>query len=199
MAQDWSRAILGVPGMNYSTLLNRSVDFDEFGAILKPSYPDEVDQQFGILLDQMLWDRGENDGYAAHLTSNPYPHTKAKQILMFEAFGDHQVTNIATEVMARTVHAKLRTPALAPGRSPDVEPFWNIAPLRRLPAKNGSYLVMWDFGTPTPPIGNVPNRAGEDPHGKGSSEPRVLAMTSEFLRSGRLIDVCAGGPCQTPP
>ena len=76
-----------------------------------PAYPDEVDHQFGILLDQMLWDRGENDGYAAHLTSNPYPHTKAKKILMFEAFGDHQVTNIATEVMARTVDVKLRRPA----------------------------------------------------------------------------------------
>ncbi len=185
--------------MNYSTLLNRSVDFDEFGAILQPSYPDEVDQQMGILLNQMLWDRGENDGYAEHLTSHPYEGTKAKQVLLFEAFGDHQVTNIATEVMARTIHAQLRVPALVPGRSPDVQPFWHIPPIRHLPAKGGSYLVMWDFGTPTPPIGNLPNRAGEDPHGKGSSEPRVLAMRAEFLRSGRLIDVCSGGPCQTLP
>jgi len=199
VAQDWSRAVLGVPAMNYSTLLNRSIDFDVYGSILNPAYPDEVDRQFGLLLVQMLWDRGENDGYAQHLTSNPYRGTKAKQVLMFEAYGDHQVTNIATEVMARTIHAQLRAPALAPGRSPDVEPFWHIPRIRRLPAKGGSYLVVWDFGTPTPPIGNVPNRAGEDPHGKGSREPRVLLMTSEFLRSGRLVDVCGGAPCQTLP
>ncbi|MDQ6698477.1 MAG: hypothetical protein M3Z46_13575 [Actinomycetota bacterium] len=199
VAQDWTRVLLGVPGMNYSTLLNRSVDFDEFGAILNPSYPDEVDRQMGILLDQMLWDRGENDGYAEHLTSHPYEGTEAKHVLLFEAYGDHQVTNIATEVMARTIHARLRVPALAPGRSPDVEPFWHIRPIPQLPAQGGSYLVMWDFGTPTPPIGNLPNRAGEDPHGKGSGEPRVLTMSAEFLRSGNLIDVCNGGPCQTPP
>jgi len=199
VAQDWSRVVLGVPAMNYSTLLNRSVDFDVYGSILNPAYTDEVDRQFGLLLVQMLWDRGENDGYAEHLTGNPYRGTKAKQVLMFEAYGDHQVTNIATEVMARTIHAELRAPALAPGRSPDVEPFWHIPRIRRLPATGGSYLVVWDFGTPTPPIGNLPNRAGEDPHGKGSGEPRVLVMTSEFLRSGRLVDVCGGGPCQTLP
>ena len=44
VAQDWQRAFLGVPGMNYSTLLNRSVDFDDFnpfftGAVPRPARP----------------------------------------------------------------------------------------------------------------------------------------------------------------
>jgi hypothetical protein len=29
-APDFNRAVLGVPGMNYSTLLRRSVDFDMY-------------------------------------------------------------------------------------------------------------------------------------------------------------------------
>ena len=33
-AQDWTRSVLGVPGMNYSLLLRRSVDFDTYAAIL---------------------------------------------------------------------------------------------------------------------------------------------------------------------
>jgi len=119
--------------------------------------------------------------------------------MLFEAFGDHQVANVATEVMARTIGAELRVPALADGRSLDVEPFWDIDPVRRLPASGGSYLVVWDFGTDPPPPENVPNRAGEDPHGMGRGLREVLTVATEFLEEGRLVDTCGGGPCQTLP
>lgn len=199
VAQDWERAYLGVPAMNYSTLLDRSVDFDVFATVFDPNYPDWVDRQLAILLAQMLWDRGENNGYAHHLTERPYRHTRAKQVLLFEAFGDHQGANVATEVMARTIDAELRSPALADGRSPDVEPFWDIDRTRRLPDRGDSYLVVWDFGTEAPPLGNVPNRAGEDPHGMGRGQLDVLTMTWAFLDEGTLVDTCGGGPCQTLP
>ncbi|HEY8524864.1 MAG TPA: hypothetical protein VIL48_07885 [Acidimicrobiales bacterium] len=198
VAQDWDRAFLGVPAMNYSTLLDRSVDFDVFATVFDPSYPDWVDRQQAILLAQMLWDRGENNGYAQHLTSHPYRGTRPKRVMLFEAFGDHQVANVATEVMARTIDAELRAPGLAEGRSPDVEPFWGIDTTQRVPDRHGSYLVVWDFGTPAPPVENVPNRAGEDPHGMGRDQPEVLEMTTAFLERGVLVDTCGGGPCQTP-
>lgn len=197
VAQDWERSFLGVPAMNYSLLLNRSIDFDVYATIYDPAYPDPADRQLGIQLIQMLWDRGENNGYAQHMTRDPYRGTRAKQIFLFEAFGDHQVANVATEVMARTIGARVRVPVLAPGRSPDVEPAWGIRPVRKLPDKGGSYLVIWDFGTPAPPTTNTPPRAGDDPHGAGSRSPEVIAMTNEFLRTGRLIDVCGGLPCRT--
>jgi hypothetical protein len=199
VAQDWKRSFLGVPAMNYSTLLDRSVDFDPFGVVFDPNYPDWVDRQLAILLAQMLWDRGENDGYAQHLTENPYRHTPKHRVMLFEAFGDHQVANVATEVMARTIGAELRAPGLAPGRSPDVQPFWGIDTTKRLPDSHGSYLVVWDFGTPAPPLGNLPNRAGADPHGQGRDQLEVLTLASTFLEQGELVDTCGGGPCQTEP
>jgi hypothetical protein len=199
VAQDWTRSFLGVPAMNYSTLLDRSVDFDPFSVVFDPNYPDWVDRQLAILLAQMLWDRGENDGYAQHLTANPYRRTPNHRVMLYEAFGDHQVANVATEVMARTIGAELRVPALAPGRSPDVEPFWGIDTAGRLPDNRGSYLVVWDFGTPAPPLGNVPNRAGTDPHGLGRDQSEVLTLATTFLEQGRLVDTCGGGPCQTLP
>lgn len=198
VAQDWRRSFLGVPAMNYSTLLDRSVDFDPFAALFDPSYPDWIDRQLAISLAQMLWDRGETNGYAQHLTRHPYRGTPPKRVMLFEAFGDHQVANVATEVMARTIGAELRVPALADGRSPDVEPFWDIPPVRRMPDRNGSYLVVWDFGTPAPPLGNEPNRAGEDPHGMGRDHPAVLELTRAFLEEGLLVDTCGGAPCTTP-
>ena len=39
VSTDWNRGVFGVPGVNYSTLLNRSVDFDTFQQILDPAYP----------------------------------------------------------------------------------------------------------------------------------------------------------------
>jgi hypothetical protein len=183
--------------MNYSTLLDRSVDFDPFGVLLDPNYPDWIDRQQVILLAQMLWDRGENDAYARHLTRDPYRHTPAKQVMLYEAFGDHQVANVATEVLARTIGARLRVPALAPGRSLDVQPFWDIPTVSRLPDSGRSYLVVWDFGTPAPPTTNEPNRAGEDPHGQGRDRPDVLTLATSFLDHGTLVDTCGGGPCRT--
>ena len=199
LSTEWDRAFLGVPAMNYSTLLDRSVDFDPFSLVYDPNYPDRVDRQVGILVAQMLWDRGENNGYAQHLTSNNYRGSGPKQVMLFEAFGDHQVANVATEVMARTIDARLRAPGLAEGRSPDVDPFWDIREQTTFPDQGRSYLVVWDFGTPAPPVENVPNRAGEDPHGKGRDQFEVLTTALTFLEQGTLVDMCSGGPCQTIP
>ena len=131
---------------------------------------------------------------------DPLPGTPPHEVLLIEAFGDHQVANIATETMARTIGAAVHSPALAPGRSPDVEPLWGIPPVPTDPY-GGSVLVVWDFGNPAPPVANVPPRPpefGEDPHGKGGDEPRVLRQASEFLRTdGAFVDTCGGGPCQS--
>jgi hypothetical protein len=147
----------------------------------------------------MLWDRAEGDGYAAHMTANPYPGTPGHQVLMIEAFGDHQVANVATEVEARSTGVRVYQPALAPGRSTDVTPMWAIPAVPSTPY-HGSVLVIWDYGTPAPPTADLPPSGpqyGNDPHGFGSRNPGVLAEASAFLRpSGTFIDVCAGQPCQ---
>ncbi len=194
VAQDWTRAVLGVPGMNYSLLLRRSVDFDTYAAILDPAYPDPVEQGLGISLIQMLWDRGENDGYAQHLTSDPYADTPEHQVLLNVAFGDHQVTMWSAEIMARTIGASIHQPALADGRHPDTVPYWGLDPIDIYPF-DGSALVVWDSGAAVPPTANRPPRDGYDPH----EDPRADAANRDqkfaFLWSGELVDVCDGGPC----
>lgn len=197
VATDWTRAVLAVGAANYSLLIPRSVDFDELEPILEAAYPDPLDRRLLFGLSQMLWDRGEANGYLQHITRDPYPGTPPHDVLYLEAFGDHQVANVATEIAARSIRARLRTPALRPGRSTSVEPFFEIEPVPSLPWP-GSALVVWDFGTPPPPDEPIPPRAGDDPHGKAADVPEVLVMVSEYLRSnGALIDVCGGAPCVT--
>ena len=103
MSTEWTRAVLGEAATNYSTLLTRSVDFDDFSPVAKASYTNFDDRPMLQNLMQMLWDRGESNGYAAHIANHPLPGTPKHTVLIFEAFGDHQVANVATEVMARTV------------------------------------------------------------------------------------------------
>ena len=206
LAPDFTRAVLGVPGMNYSTLLRRSVDFDTYahGDVggtggtpvgLYEAYPNELERPLILSLIQLLWDRGEANGYAHHMTTDPLPGTPAHTVLMHEAFADHQVANITTEVEARTIGASIRWPALAPGRHTDVNPYFGIPHIAAFPF-DGSALVVWDTGIPAPPTTNTPPRAGQDPHGAPRNSPLARTQKSEFLRTdGAVIDVCGDSPC----
>ncbi len=198
VGQDFTRSILGVPGMDYSVLLTRSVDFAPFLSLLNVTYPDKLDQAVGYAVMQMLWDRSEMDGYANHITSNPLPGTPVHQVILDEAFGDHQVANITTETEARTIGARVHRPALAGGRSPDTTPFWGIASLPPTPYA-GSALFMWDSGSPAPPTTNTPPSAGADPHGVPRAQPIVREQAAAFLLSGSVLDVCGTTPCTAVP
>jgi hypothetical protein len=199
ISKEWTRAVLGVPGMNYSELLPRSVDFDPFLPLVSASYPDERVHTLSVALVQMLWDRGDPNGYAEHMIHNPYPGTPNHQVLMIEAFGDHQVANISTETEARTIGAFLHQPAIAPGRSNDVTPMWGIPPVPSSPF-DGSVLQLWDFGTPAPPIESLPPefpQYGTDPHGAARDVPAVRDEVSRFLDvNGAFIDACGAQPCR---
>jgi len=194
---EWDRAVLGVPGVNYSLLLPRSSDWPQFQAEFERSYLDVNDRLMAIVLAQMLWDRGENAGYVQYLAGEPLPGTDSKEVLLVGAFGDHQVANVSTDLLARSIGARIHRPALAPGRATAVEPFWGIDSIDAWPYRGSAY-VMWDFGTPAPPSEPTPPFSpvhGKDPHGAGSSEPLVLVQALGFLLDGVLTDVCAGSPC----
>ncbi|GLY22070.1 hypothetical protein Misp04_18020 [Micromonospora sp. NBRC 101691] len=198
IAQDWTRSVLGVPAMNYSTLLQRSTAFAPFQAVLDGSYPDKADQQVILALLQMLWDRSEANGYAQHMTDRPLPGTPAHRVLMHVAFGDQQVSPAAAEVQARTVGARLHTPALADGWSPDVRPYWGISPIRRYPYA-GSAMVVWNSGRAyAPPPTNLAPAGpeyGDDSHEFPRAQAGAQRQKAVFLLTGKVIDVCAQGPC----
>jgi hypothetical protein len=196
LAPDFNRAVLGVPGMNYSTLLRRSADFDPmYSQFLYPNYPNELERPLILSLIQNLWDRGEANGYAEHMTIHPYPNTPAHTVLLHEAFGDHQVANVTTEVEARTIGAYLRTPTLDPGRHSDEVPYFDIPTIPSFPF-DGSAYVVWDSGSPTPPAQNTPPRAGADPHSHPRSDVKARLQKSEFLKvNGHVVDTCGAGPC----
>ena len=204
VAQDFTRGALGVVGMNYSTLLDRSTDFGQYEAVYNAAYPSEVEREITFGLIQMLWDRAEGDGYAAHITHDLLPRTPAHQVLMHAAFGDHQVANVSAEVEVRTIGAETNPGFLAPGRHWGVDPGWAIPRITSFPYA-GSAFVYWDSGTSRPPNGNVPavngpGVAGHDPHEDPRATYLARVQKSAFLQPGGVvIDVCNGAPCLGRP
>ena len=193
VSPDIHRGILGVTGMNYSTLLNRSVDWEgAYGEAYYATYQDPVERQLGMQLIQMLWDRGESNGYAHHTSNDPLPNTPKHEVMLQIAFSDHQVSNHAAEVNAATVKAPVME-GLAAGRHWALQPFKQ----RQSYPYKGSSLIYWDSGNATPPNGNVAPDEGGDPHGHPRSEPAAGWQEAHFLLTGWNLDVCNGGPYNT--
>ncbi|MEA2314363.1 MAG: hypothetical protein QOI03_1055 [Solirubrobacteraceae bacterium] len=209
ISPDFTRASLGVPAINYSVLLPRSVDFDEFAALLYPSYPDEESRPLIFDIIQLLWDRGEPDGYVERMTSNPLPDTPAHQVLLDVAFGDHQVSDYQADVEARTIGASAHRPVLYKGRWPSGLPLWSVPAIKPYPY-TGSAIYYWDggpiretapgsgqfVGTEPPPFENLPNRTGSDPHGLPRATPAEQQLVSDFFEGAiQKRDRCNSGPC----
>jgi hypothetical protein len=205
LSPDAVHGVLGVPGVNYSTLLNRSVDWEgaAVGSLFYASYPDVVDRQLAFGLMQMLWDRGEGNGYARRSTDDPLPNSPANRLLLHVAFADYQVANVAAEVQARAYGAKLLQTSLAEGRHWSDDPSFRLGTFERASDGSvvphaGSAIVYFDSGNDVPPSVNLPPQdAGGDPHSDPRRDERGTDQRATFLREGVVVDTFAGEPYWT--
>jgi len=190
VSPDVQRAILGVPGIGYSTMLPRSDRWANTYSFLNHSaYPDPIVRKLNLALVQMLWDRSEGAGYAHRITRDPLPGAPRKEVMVQAAFSDHGLPNVSTEVMARTLGAPIMLPGLPEGRHWERTPYYTgtaTYPYR------GSAMVYWDGGNAPPPNGNRPPTDEPDPHGDPRDEPAAGWQEAHFLLTGEMLDVCEG-------
>lgn len=187
MSLDITRGHLGVPGNNYSTLLQRSVDFNPFFVLIGFGYPDARDQQVLLGAIQNLWDRVDPVSHYRHISTDLYPGTPPHSVLLASATGDYQVALLTNEIATRSDAGV----ALLPGYGKEV------ALVEPSPYPHtGSGLVNYSFGNPWPPPGNKPPHDDVgDPHGKPRSLDWHNAQMMHFYRTGEIIDVCGGDGC----
>ena len=181
-----TRGVIDNLGQPYSLLLDRSVDFSPYLTILQSTYPNALDIQTAIALDQMLWDRSEPSGFSDAITGNLLPNTPAHQVLMQVSIGDHQVTTLGAHILARAAGAVTLTPAPRP-----IFEIGEVSP----PTSGSATIVEYDFGLPPVPLTNVPMMQGNDPHGELASTPAAISQASNFLLTGTVASYCDGGPC----
>jgi len=212
LSPDFIQSALVVGGMNYSTLLTRSSNWPQYATIFNPAYNDPLLRPLVLSLIQILWDRGEPNGYAHRMTDNPPPNTPEHNVTLHVALGDHQVSNFASDVMARTIGMATNRNPIDPQRWPDYEALWDIP---RIAANEYPYqdptIIYFDggpvrddpdnpgesIGTGTPPYANVPpDPSWEDPHGAPRGATLPVAMINTFFQpNGFINDECAGAPC----
>ncbi len=205
VAPDVDRGVLGVPGINYSTLLQRSTDFATYAIPLYTAYPSEYERQLLLSVVQILWDRADPSGYQNTLAPGRELPGTPPHVVMYQAgFGDHQVANLTADTAARSIGAAVDpTPFEDPARSPDVEDVWGVPRIPAYPYR-GSALVYFDIGpldyapgkgTAAPPTADVAQRGGQDPHEAPRNTPCGRVMKSNFLRpDGVVTNPCGGAP-----
>jgi hypothetical protein len=174
-----TRGVLGVPGANYSLLLERSSDWPTYKTFLAGAYGDPLDQEILLALMQTDWDRVDPITTSG---GDPVPGTPAKQILMIEARGDSQVANIATEIQARS----LGIPVLAPA----VVTPWGLTaqagPLTSALAIYDEHLV------PTPPLTNT-SLPDNGAHGSLRGRRAAQEQMRTFFQTGTIVQTCSDG------
>ncbi|MEC9391467.1 MAG: hypothetical protein VX944_15450 [Myxococcota bacterium] len=177
------RATLGVGGSPYHLLLNRSADFDPFFLIFKTMYPDALDVQFILALNQTLWDAGESAGYLNAITRDPLEGVGPKSVLLQVAIGDAQVTTLGAHVMARSYDAPMIAPTARDVYGIETVPSGHV----------GSALVEFDYGLYEPPE-NIPPDPDTDPHERPRRDAAGMLQMHTFFSTGVVEQYCEG-PC----
>jgi hypothetical protein len=191
LSEDVERGTLEVMGQPYAVLLNRSVDFDPFFALMAFQYPDPRSRLLLLDMLQMLWDRVEPAGYTKYTFDEPFAGSPAdRRLLLRVAIGDHQVTTFAGHTMARAMGAKHLDTGLR-----DVFGLESVTGPVDAP---GAVYAEWDFGLPPEPACNLPLRTCEDPHGELRKLDDARAQIHQFFDTGVIANTCVAGLCSHP-
>jgi hypothetical protein len=178
---------LTVAGGFWSTLFQRSSRWPQFELLMKGSYPDYLDQQLLLAIAQMDFDFSDPVSVAAHLLNDPLPGVPKKQIAFQMTVGDSQVTNVASEAMARTEQIPLLGPSVL-----------SVAGMTSVKAPQPSGLTIFDLhAQPVPPLTNVTPATDNGAHGAMGAVQQVQDQVDQFFSTGTVVNTC-GGPCDLP-
>jgi hypothetical protein len=184
LSPDIKKGALLVGGMNYPTLIGRSVDFEEYEIIFKIWYPKRVDREILMSVMMSMWDFAEPAPWLKHMFDDPLPNTPPKQILYQIARYDSQVPNLASDMAVREMGIPLLDPPLLP--------VWNV------PSEEGpldSAYVYYDTGAPPTAEGNDPDEEDNGAHGDQRHIDAAVEQLGAFWRpDGQVINFC-DGPC----
>lgn len=180
---DCDRAVLNVFGGVWSTLFQRSDGWSALRLALS-AYPRSTDQQVLLALAQSLFDPADPINLAPHLLADRLAGVPPRVLLFQQAVGDSAVTNVASEIVARTVGVTLVTP------SPRI-PYG--APQSMAPLASG-WTIVDEMPTPPPPSANLP--ASNNPtHTHVRTLPVIREQFRRFMRPDGVVEQTCDGAC----
>jgi hypothetical protein len=181
-----TRGVLAVPGGIWSLLLERSAAWHALLGAAQGAYEDPEVYQLNLAFLGMGFEPYDPVTTAAHVLKDPLPGVPAKKILIWYTLGDCLVTNISTEVIARTMGIDVLAPSV---RMP-----WHLT-AKTGPLESG-VMIFDDHPTPLPPETNVPPAVDNGTHSGINRKPAALRAVKSFLIDGEAVQAC--GTAQAP-
>lgn len=178
-----TRGVLAVPGGAWSMLIERSNAWVLLESVIQSSYSDPQVYPLDVALFGMAFEPYDPITTAAHVLHDPLFGNPAKQILMWYSIGDCLVSNLTTELTARTMGIGMIGPSV---KSP-----WGLAPTPG--AFDSGIVVFDDHPQPLPPDTNQPPAKDNGTHAGINRKPAALRMVQRFLLppSPQAVDGCA--------
>ena len=172
------RCVVQVNAINYSMMLERSVDWPTYRTTLIGAYEDPLVVALMLNLMQQQWDRTDPVVVADVINGTGFPDTPAKQVFMQFGIGDDQVPNVASEYQARTMGIPVITPT----------PYTPYGLEEAATASSG--VVIYDFGLgETIPLTNTPPPANTV-HSNIRNKTRTVEMIKTFYETGTITNTC---------
>jgi hypothetical protein len=185
LSVDATRFAIGVGGEDFTVMMPRTTRWPQLQAFFAIGYPTRLDRDLLLVMAEQQWELAEASAFAPHLREGPLPGSRPVHILMQVGLYDADVTNVSSELAARTVGLPELTPTAhaVPGLQPGAPPL-------------DSALVYYDLGASPLPDGTLPPAADNGVHEGVRRDPRAQKQLVTFLRDGgAVVDTCSGA-CQ---
>lgn len=186
LSNDINRAIFGVPGSAWSTMIQRSSVFPPLKLFLSPQYPDPLDFAFGIALLQARFDYSDPANLGKLMFERPLPDApKDRIVILQESIGDSQVPNITSEILARALGVKAMTPN-------DHEVFGLETVTSPTTSSVLTHYRLANYNMPPPSEQDLPPAKDNDVHHAMNFLPNVHQQIGKLFFEGKVEQFCTG-------
>lgn len=180
LSPDIHRGLLLVGGSTFSFMIERSTHYSRFELLLSPFYGSRLETGTLMVLSQSVWDDAETAAWIG-IANEGSADTEPKEFIYLVAENDAQVSNLSSDMAARTAGIPVMEGS---SRTP-----WGI-PVEAAPYAGSAYVAFgtWDQA----PAGtNVSPESDDGGHNAvGFSEP-ATEMVKHFFDTGEVIVPCA--------
>ena len=181
-----TRAVMHVGGAQWSLLFERSVHWSYFSLILGGAYNTLFEVVLVQQFMQMVFDPTDPVNVSPGALTTPLPGTPPKQWLLQESDSDPAVSNLATEVQARTMGLPVIGPALR-------VPYALEEKAGPLPS---ALAIFTEQPTPRRDPTNVLSESqGNVAHDRLRQRAAVVEQMRHFFETGEVIAACGDVPC----
>ncbi|MCO4745519.1 MAG: hypothetical protein KC912_12075 [Proteobacteria bacterium] len=185
-SSQFDRGCAVVPGGGWSHMMQRAVQWNTLGGIMRDKYPNEHEMQLALALSQQLFDSVDSMNYMDALVENRVDGRTDVKIQLHEAVGDTQVSNFVSEILARTIDMPLVGPS--PREIWGLEEVIIDAPRTDM----NTALYVYDEGHDPLPLDNVAPAEENGTHDGVRKLQSYIDHVGPFLEDGSYVYACEG-------